>query len=196
MIAFIRGILAFKEAKQVIVDVNGVGYALEIPPRTAEELPEIGSEMTFYTYYYLRDNEVRLYGFMSRDDLKVFETSLLVKGVGPALAQNIVSRLSPTQFQRAVREADHTTLMRVPRLNKELAQLIIMKLKNAINKIQFETQVDDSPRGRPIPEAIDALRGLGVAEDVAERALVEAQKILGASAKVEDLIRLALRYVK
>jgi Holliday junction DNA helicase RuvA len=197
MISFIRGILAFKEPKQVIVDVNGVGYAIDIPPKTETGLPEIGSEVTFYTRYRLtRDNEPKLYGFTSRDELKVFEIAVTVSRVGPGSALNIVARLSPVEFQRAVRDADHTTLMRVPRINKEIAQLIIMKLKNSIRKIQFETQVDEGTLQRPAEEAIKALMSLDVSEEAAERALLRAQKAIGDSAGIQDLIRLALRYVR
>ena len=125
-------------------DVNGVGYSVEIPESAKTQLPEVGSDITLYTHYHCRENEVKLYGFASQDDLTVFETALVVKGVGPSLALNIVSKLSPSDFQRAIRDGDHATLMRVPRLNKELAQLIIMKLKNTVRKIHFDAKVDDA----------------------------------------------------
>ncbi|MYG08817.1 Holliday junction branch migration protein RuvA, partial [Candidatus Poribacteria bacterium] len=123
MIAYIKGIIVHKETKQVIVDVNGIGYMLDVPPRVVTGLPPIGDTVTFYTYYSQnRENKITLYGFLSRDALKVFELALTVSGVGPALAQNIVARLSPLQFQRAVNREELTTLMRVPRLSKDLAQ--------------------------------------------------------------------------
>ena len=197
MISFIKGVLAFKEPKQVIVDVNGVGYAIDIPPKTETKLPGIGSEVTFYTHYHLtRDNEPKLYGFTSRDELKVFEIAVTVSRVGPGSALNIVSRLAPVDFQRAVRDDDHTTLMRVPSINKEIAQLIIMKLRNSIRKIQFEVEVDEGTLQRPAEEAIRALMSLDVSEEAAERALLRAQKAIGDSAGIQDLIRLALRYVR
>jgi Holliday junction DNA helicase RuvA len=192
MISFVKGVLAIKDSKQAVIDVNGVGYSVEVPPSTKDKLPEIGSEITFYTYYHCRENEVKLYGFTSRDELKVFETALMVKGVGPALALNIVSKLSPAEFQRAVRDGDHTTLMRVPRLNKELAQLIIIKLKNTIRKIQFDAKVDAGEIQKYTDEGVKVLVGLGASEFAAERAITEAQKILGPVAKREELIRFAL----
>ena len=103
MIAYIKGVIVHKETKQVIVDVNGIGYAVDVAPRIVTDLPPIGDPVTFYTHYYQnRENKITLYGFISRDALKVFELALTVSGVGPALAQNIVARLSPLQFQRAV----------------------------------------------------------------------------------------------
>ena len=192
MIAFVNGILAIKDSAQTIVDVNGVGYSVEIPENTKAQLPETGSNITFYTHYHCRENEVKLYGFASRDELKVFETALVVKGVGPSLALNIVSKISPAEFQRAIREADHATLMRVPRLNKELAQLMIMKLKNTVRKIRFDAKVDETGSQQHTEAGVKVLMGLGASEPAAERAIAAAQKILGPTAKREDIVRLAL----
>ncbi|MCZ6680033.1 MAG: Holliday junction ATP-dependent DNA helicase RuvA [Candidatus Poribacteria bacterium] len=192
MISFVKGILAVKDSKQAVVDVKGVGYSVDIPASAKDNLPEVGSEIILYTHHYHRDNEEKLYGFTSKDERIVFEISLTVKGIGPALALNIVAKLSPAEFQRAVRDADLTTLMRVPRLNKETAQLIIIKLKNTIRKIQFDATVDEGGIQRYTEGGTRVLVGLGASELAAEQAMAEAQKILGPTAKLEDLIRLAL----
>ena len=192
MISFVKGVLAVKDSTQVIVDVNGIGYSVDIGEQTNSQLPEVGSEITLYTHYHCRENEVKLYGFASRDELRVFETALVVKGVGPSLALNIVSKLSPAEFQRAIREGDHATLMRVPRLNKELAQLTIMKLKNTIRKVHFDANVDEAGSGEHTEAGVKVLVGLGASESAAERAIADAQKILGPTAKREELVRLAL----
>ena len=192
MIAFVKGILAVNGSKQVTVDVNGVGYSVEIPDNAKSQLPEVGSEIKFYTHYHCRENEVKLYGFGSQDELTIFETALVVKGVGPALALNIVSKLSPPEFQRAIRDGDHATLMRVPRLNKELAQLMIMKLKNTVRKIHFEAKVEEAGSQEGMDAGVQVLMGLGANEAAAERAITDAQKILGPKAKPEELVRLAL----
>ena len=197
MIAYIKGTLAHKETKQVIVDVNGVGYALDVPPRVITGLPPIGDTVTFYTHYYQnRENKITLYGFISRDALKVFELALTVSGVGPALAQNIVARLSPLQFQRAVNRGELTTLMRVPRLTKEIAQVIVTKLKKNIAKMKFEGDVDPSKSMAPNAEVIEMLVNLGASELEAEQAVEKAQKVLGDSAQREHLIKQALRYIR
>ena len=195
MIAFVKGILEANDDQRAVVDVNGIGYSIEIPSNAAAKLPETGSEVKFYTYHLCRENEVKLYGFASRDELKVFELALIVKGIGPSVAQHIVSKLSPVEFQRAVHECDHATLMRVPRLNKEMAQLIIIKLKNAIGKIHFDKKIDGGGVQQRTEEGIKALVGLGVSDYTAEWAMAEAQKVLGKAAELEDLIRLALRYI-
>ena len=192
MISFVKGILAVKGPKQAIVDINGIGYSVDIAVGTEAQLPEVGSEITLYTHYHCRENEVKLYGFTSQDELTVFETALVVKGVGPTLALNIASKLSPAEFQRAVRDGDHATLMRVPRLNKELAQLMTIKLKNTIGKIHFDAKVDEGGSQEHTEAGVQVLMGLGASESAAERAIVDAQKILGPTAKREELVRLAL----
>lgn len=195
MIAFVKGILEFSDAQRAVVDVNGIGYSIEITSTALAELPDIGSEVKFFTYHHCRENEVKLFGFTTRDELKVFELALTVKGIGPSLAQNIVTKLAPVEFQRAVRDGDHETLMGVPRLNEVMAQLITIKLKNAIGKIHFDNQSDAALPQHRAEEGIKALVGLGVAENTAVWAMAEARKALGISAELGDLIRLALRYI-
>ena len=197
MIAYIKGIIAHKDTKQVIIDVNGIGYAVDVTPRVITGLPPIGEMITFYTHYHQnRENKVTLYGFTSMDALKVFELALTVSGVGPALAQNIVSRLSPAQFQRAVQRGDTTTLMRVPRLSKDIAQVVITKLKNKIGKIKLESAVDTEKSVAPDIEVIQILVNLGASELEAEQAVEKAQKVLGDSAKRDNLVKQALRYIR
>ena len=197
MISYIKGVLADKETTQVIVDVNGIGYTIDVSPRTITDLPRIGDPVTLYTYYHQnRENKITLYGFTSKDALKVFELALTVSGVGPALAQNIVARLSPAQFQRAVQRGDSTTLMRVPRLNKDIAQVIITKLKKNIMKMKLEGAPELGETGSLNVEVITMLVNLGASELEAEQAVEKAQQVLGASAQRENLIAQALRYIR
>lgn len=197
MISYIKGIIVHKETKQVIVDVNGIGYAIDVPPRIITDLPPVGDTVTFYTYYnQSRENKITLYGFTSRDALRVFELALTVTGVGPALAQNIVARLSPIQFQRAVQRGDATTLMRVPRLTKDIAQVIITKLKKNIMKMQLEGDAELGETGSLNVEVIKMLVNLGASELEAEQAVEKAQKVLGDSAQRENLVAQALRYIR
>ncbi len=197
MISYIKGVLAHTDTKQVTVDVNGVGYAVDVPPRTLTDLPPIGDAVTFYIHYHQnRDNKITLYGFISRDALKVFELALTVSGVGPTLAQNIVARLSPLQFQRAIHRGDIAALTRVPRLGKELAQVMISKLKKNITKMTFEGAADIENTVSLDAEVIEMLINLGAPELQAEKAVEKAQKILGPSAKREDIVQHALRYVQ
>ena len=197
MISYIKGVIVHKETKQVIVEVNGIGYSLDVSPRVITGLPPIGDTVTFYTYYYQnRENKITLYGFLSRDALKVFELALTVNGVGPTLAQNIVEHLSPLQFQRAINRGEVTTLIRVPRLSKDIAQVMITKLKRQIAKMKFEGEIDASKSTTLHAEVIEMLVSLGASAVEAEQAVEKAQKVLGDSAQRENLIKQALRYIR
>ena len=168
---------------------------VEIPPGSENKLPDIGLDIKFYTHYHIREKDVKLYGFWSLDELKVFAIAITVKGIGPALALNIVSKLTPSQFRQAILAEDHAALIRVPRLNKQSAQLVIMTLKKKITQIGFDGKIEEDGSGKRNREAIEALIGLGGSEAGAEKAVAEAQRVLGDEAKIEDLTRLALRYL-
>ncbi|HIB86008.1 TPA: Holliday junction branch migration protein RuvA [Candidatus Poribacteria bacterium] len=195
MIAFLHGVLASKDANHVVIDVSGVGYMVEIPPGSENKLPDVGLDIKFYTHYHIREKDVKLYGFWSLDELKVFTIAITVKGIGPALALNIVSKLTPSQFRQAILAEDHAALIRVPRLNKQSAQLVIMTLKKKITQIGFDGPIEEDKSGKRNREAIQALIGLGGSEEASEKAVVEAQRVLGDEAKIEDLTLLALRYL-
>ena len=197
MIAHIKGTLSYIDTKEVVVDVNGVGYFVEVAERTLNELPAIGEPVTFYTHYIQnRENDIKIYGFTSRDVLKIFELVLTVKGVGPTLAQNIVTRLSPLQFQQAVLKEDIIILRRVPRLSEEIAKFIIIKLKKNIVKIKLEEKVEVGGADSTHQAVINVLVNLGASDIDAEQALEKAQEALGDSADRDALVREALRYIR
>ncbi len=197
MIAHLKGTLVSIDTKEVVVDVNGVGYFVEVAERTLNELPAIGEPVMFYTYYSQnRENDIKIYGFTSRDALKIFKLAITVKGVGPTLAQNIVTRLSPSQFQQAVLKENIPILRRVPRLSDELAKLIIIKLKKIIAKVKLEEKVEIGGVGSTHQAVINVLVNLGASDLDAELALEKAQESLGDDADRDVLVKAALRYIK
>lgn len=197
MIAYVNGTLSDIGEKEVVVDVNGIGYLVEVAPQTVDELPTVGEPISFYTHYsQSRDNDIKLYGFTSRDELRIFQLALTVKGVGPSLAQNIVTRLSPSQFQQAVMRDNIPVLMRVPRVSKEIAQLLILKLKKKIAKVKLEEKVEVVAAGSDQQAVIDVLINLGASAIEAEQAVEKAHKTLGESAERDSLTKEALKYIR
>ena len=195
MIAYLEGEILTKNEAQVVIKVNGVGYAVELPPGTVRQLPDLGQTIALHIHYYVRDSEIRLFGFQSRDELLVFSLAITVKGVGPKLAQSIVAKLSTGQFRLAIRREDTAILATVPRLNKNIAHTMVMALKKKIESTPFETELDIQIQTKPNDDAVKALVGLGSSPEAASQAVVEAQRVLGISAKLEDLTRLSLRYL-
>ncbi len=197
MITHLKGIIADKDTNGVVVDVNGVGYFVDVAERTVTRLPAIGEEVTFYTYYNQnRENEIKLYGFTSKDALKIFKLAITVNRVGPSLAQNIVTILTPSQFQQAVLKEDISVLMRVPRLGRELAKLIILKLKKNIAKVKLDEKVELVGTGATHHAVINVLINLQASEIEAEQALKKAIESIGEDADRDALVREALRYIR
>lgn len=197
MIAHIKGTLEQKDSTEVVVDVNGVGYFVEVAERTLNELPAIGEPVTFYTHYTQnRDHAIKIYGFTSRDALKIFELAITVERVGPSLAQSIVTRLSPAQFQQAVLKENIPILRRVPRLSDEIAKRIILKLKKKIAKVKLEEKVDVGGISSTHQAVINVLVNLNASDLEAEQALEKAIESLGDSADRDALVKEALRYIR
>ena len=195
MISFVSGILDHKEANQAVIDVGGVGYEVIIPSSTYEKLPPIGEPIKLHTHYLSRNDEIKLYGFISLDERTLFRTVLTVKGVGPGTAVNILSKLTPNQFRMAINQNNVEVLRRVPRLGKETAQLIIVQLKKKIQSIKFVEQLEGEISQPISMEVVQSLVRLGATQNAAERAVRQAQKIIGENAQLEALIQLALKYV-
>ncbi|MBC8228223.1 Holliday junction branch migration protein RuvA [bacterium] len=195
MISFLSGILEHKEANQAIIDVGGVGYEVIIPSSTYEKLPPKGEPVKLHTHYLSRNDEIKLYGFISLDERTLFRTVLTVKGVGPGGALNILSKLTPNQFRMAINQNNVDALRRVPRLGKETAQLIIVQLKKKIQAIKFAEQLEGETSEPVFIEVVQTLVRMGAAPNAAEQAVRRAQKVLGENAQLEALIQLALRYV-
>ena len=197
MIAHIKGTLEQKDSTEVVVDVNGVGYFVEVAERTLNELPAIGEPVTFYTHYTQnRDHAIKIYGFTSRDALKIFELAITVERVGPSLAQSIVTRLSPAQFQQAVLKENIPILRRVPRLSDEIAKRIILKLKKKIATVKLEEKVDVGGVSSTHQAVINVLVNLNASDLEAEQALEKALESLGDSADRDALVKEALRYIR
>lgn len=197
MIAHIKGTLEQKDSTEVVVDVNGVGYFVEVAERTLNELPAIGEPVTFYTHYTQnRDHVIKIYGFTSRDALKIFELAITVERVGPSLAQSIVTRLSPAQFQQAVLKENIPILRRVPRLSDEIAKRIILKLKKKIATVKLEEKVDVGGVSSTHQAVINVLVNLNASDLEAEQALKKALESLGDSADRDALVKEALRYIR
>merc|ERR1711964_96977 len=129
---------------------------------------------------------------ITKSNCLAFCQAITVKGVGPRLALGIVSRLTPAQFRLAIQQEDADTLSTVPRLNRNTAQVIIMALKKKVENIEFDEKLDTRVTTKPNDGAVKALVGLGGSPEAAAKSVTEAQRVLGAAAKIEDLTRLAL----
>lgn len=197
MIGFVRGNLVEKGNDHVIVENQGIGYLIYTPESVLNELPPIGNIIKIHTFMYVREDQLALYGFLTRDDLEIFKMLIGVSGIGPKGALGILSTISPNQFRLAVLSGDSKTISKSPGIGPKTAQKLIIELKDKM-KIEdvFEDDIPADMNGSDYDpdagkEAVMALVSLGYSESEAFAAL---KKItLTPDMDSETILKLALK---
>ena len=200
MISYIRGELIAIEEEKVILDVNGVGFGIFMPAQSMNLLPSIGEEVKLHTYMNVREDAMQLFGFLTKDDLKVFKLVIGVSGIGPKGGLSILSHLSPDELRFAVMSHDAKAISGAPGIGKKTAEKLIIELKDKLNMDDVLERISDTSDTTVIhgsnqiqTEAVQALVALGYGNAEALRAVkkVEAQE----DATVEEILKQALKYI-
>ena len=191
MIGSLRGQLTLKQAPNIIVECQGVGYEVETPMSTFLDLPPVGNGLFLYTHLVIRDDAHTLYGFVSEEERSLFRSLLKISGVGAKMGLAILSTMSVEDFRRCVEYEDAATLIKIPGVGKKTAERLIIEMRDRIDRPGGE---HGAPRlsvvASPKSEAVDALMALGYKANEVNR-LIGNLDVSGKSA--EDIIRLALR---
>lgn len=188
MIAMLRGVLELREEDTIIVDVNGVGYYVNVPASVMNTLGREGSDVSVYTHLHVRENELSLYGFTTLDQRALFQQLLTVSGIGPRVALALLSTFSPEQLRLAIAEGNVSLLIQVPGVGKRTAERMILDLKGKIDLGELV------PAGEPSladAEVITALESLGYSHS---EALDAVRHIPAGRLSLEEKITEALRY--
>ena len=196
MIHFVRGKLEETGNDYVVLDNHGIGYLIYTPSSVLNELPNRGETVRMYTYMYVREDQMTLYGFLTRDDLQIFKLLISISGIGPKGALGILSTISPDQFRIAVISGDSKAISKAPGIGPKTAQKLIIELKDKL-KLEdvFEEEdvpsTSDSLDHNAQKEAMMALVSLGYSESEAFGAL----KKIHATPEMdsEALLKLALK---
>lgn len=191
MISFIRGIIFEHRDGAIVVDVNGVGYELIIHQRALSGLPPRGSELFIHTYLQVLENEFKLYGFLEREELHLFQRLLGVSGMGAKGALNILAAMSPAEFFQAVASQDEKTLTRIPGIGKKSAQRLIFELKDKI--ADFAVSSTGDKKGELLNELMEALEVLGYNRSEVFPLLVNLEKEGDLSSNIEENIKKVLQ---
>jgi Holliday junction DNA helicase RuvA len=193
MIGQLRGRLAEKRPNQVLVDVGGVGYLVQVPLSTYAALGELHTEVTLLIHTHVREDALALYGFVSAREKHFFEMLLSASGVGPTLALKILSGMSVEELVPAIRGSDLARLTRIPGVGRKTAERMVVELKDKLETVTAETEkpAASSPAGIEA-DVISALVNLGYDERAAESAVGEAKREAGAG-NFEKLLRSALQ---
>ena len=193
MIAFLAGTIAEKTAESVTLDVGGVGYLVSASTTTLANLGAVGDEILLFTYLYLRENEIALYGFADSAERAAFLALIAISGIGPKVALAVLSTLSPQILARAITTDDVATLSSVAGIGKKTAQRMILELKGKLGaSVELNAPASSGPQSAvgasALSEAQAALFAMGFAPVEVAEALVGAD----AEASTDALLRYAL----
>jgi holliday junction DNA helicase RuvA len=192
MIGQLRGRLAGKRPNQVLVDVGGVGYLVQVPLSTYASLGELHTEVTLLIHTHVREDALALYGFLSSREKHFFEMLLSASGVGPALALKILSGMSVEELVPAIRGSDLARLTRIPGVGRKTAERIVVELKDKLEAVAVETERPAASPAGVEADVISALVNLGYDARTAESTVGEAKREAG-TANFEKLLRAALQ---
>lgn len=198
MLAYIKGILEIKTKGYIVVEAGGLAYKIFMPESTIAKTGNIGEKVQIYTYMRVREDDISLYGFLTNEELRMFELLLSVSGIGAKGALGILSNITPSQFALAVISNDVAILKKVPGIGPKTAQRAILELKDKLNKEQnisiaegeeassIEKAIKNDEKAQ---EAISALQVLGYSK----HEIVEALKNVEIDTlSTEDIIRKGL----
>ncbi len=189
MIGRITGILLEKNPPQVLVDVQGVGYEIDVPMSTFYGLPKLGDQVALFTHMVVREDAQLLYGFGSDAERATFRTLLKVSGVGPKVGLAVLSGMSVNDLAEAVATQESGRLVKVPGIGKKTAERLLLELRDKL-KVDVRIAVGASAtKTSSTSDILNALIGLGYSE----REALMAVKLLPAEVSVSDGIRQALK---
>jgi Holliday junction DNA helicase RuvA len=206
MIGRIKGILIDKQANQILLDVNGLAYEIEVPMSTLFQLPEPGKETILHTHLVVREDAQLLYGFFENHERTLFRLLIKLNGVGPKMALGILSGLNIRELAECVRHNDINALLRLPGVGKKTAERLIIELRDKLKDWYQEepesksdgtsAQLSSQTTSSSIREAEDALIALGYKPQDASKAINQVALSLeekGQQIETSILVRLALK---
>jgi len=203
LIGQIRGILIEKKPPEILVDVRGITYEIQVPMSTLYQLPDVGQEVVLHTHFVVRDDAQLLYGFCHTKDKTLFRSLIRVNGVGPRMALVILSGMEPDEFVRVVRNNDVTAMVNMPGIGKKTAERLIVEMRDRLSEWQASEGADSAPETQDSASTVKvfskdaeaALIGLGYKPQQAARAIAQVLKDNLEITDSEELIRLSLKSI-
>lgn len=194
MIYSVRGKLLLTQPNLAVVECGGIGYRCLTTLSSQRKMPKAGEEVMLYTYLYIREDVLDLYGFMDQQELECFKMLIGVSGVGPKVALSILSDMTPDKVALSIAAGDSKSLTKAQGVGPKLAQRVVLELKDKIKGFEVAQGITQTDIAIPadtsnIGVAISALVELGYSQTEAAQALSK----LDGSLSVEELITGALR---
>ncbi len=199
MYAYIKGELAEKNIDHIVVEAGGIGYLIYVPAQSIDYLPDEGNQIKVYTYLYIREDAMVLYGFLTKDDLEIFKMLITVSGIGPKGGLGILSTLSADDLRFAILSGDSKTISKAPGIGAKTAQRVIIDLKDKMSLEEaFEKKLENNADGVQKTlnssiknDAVLALSALGYSSAESLKAVSKVD--ITDDMDVEDVLKLALK---
>ena len=197
MFAFVKGSIEEKSSGYIVIEAGEIGYKIFMPEPEIETIGEIGDIVKIHTYYWVREDNISLYGFSTKEELRMFEILITTSGIGAKSAITILSNITPSSFALAVINEDAHKLTKLPGIGAKTAARMILELKDKLKKQELESKENEQKGelnkvisyNENIDEAISALQVLGYSKREIEK-VFDKTNLEGMS--VEDMIRTGL----
>ncbi len=197
MIAHIQGLLHFKSPEYLVIDVDGIGYQVHVPLSTFYDLPQVGSTVSLHIHTHVREDALQLYGFQSPEEKALFVRLMSISGIGPRLAVNILSGISPAELVESLGHNNLARLISIPGVGRKTAERIMLELRDKLTTLApshdvttpAKTAADEAMK----EDALSALLNLGYKKGVAQQAIENARKRLEGEITLETLLKESLR---
>ena len=198
MIASLTGILRYKSPTEILLEVQGVGYQVHIPLSTYEQLGDIDSATSLLTYFHVREDAMQLYGFFTEEERHLFKLLLSVSGIGPKIAQGILSGMNVGELRSNLLNGNISALVSIPGVGKKTAERLVVELREKVGGVIPQKEplpASDAESANMRTEALQALTSLGYNQQTAEKSLrLVLTETAGSKLTLEELIKLALRH--
>jgi len=195
MIALLTGKIAHKSPEFIILDVNGVGYRVQIPFSTYYDLPEEGKDISLNIYTNVKEDAINLYGFRSLAEKNCFQMLISVSGIGPKLGKDILSNIQVGDLARAITQGDLARLSAIPGIGRKTAERLVLELRSKVLKLDTSQTVKEGTRATASSAMTDdiasALVNLGYKEGVVRKILADME--VPAEAAMEEVLKKALK---
>lgn len=201
MIGFVKGIIADFEEDTVTLEVQGVGMNIRATTQTLTNIGSIGDEVKLYTYLYVKEDALMLYGFPAKEDMRVFKLLITVNGIGPKGALSILNAISPDELRFAILAGDSKAIAKAPGIGAKTAGRIILDLKDKLSLEEaFEAKLSHNSESlaggadnNAKAEAIEALTALGYSPSESLKAVNSVE--IDSSMDTEAILKAALKHI-
>ena len=198
MIASLTGILKYKSPTEILIDVHGVGYTVHIPLSTYEKLGDADASVSLLTYFHVREDAMQLFGFFSDEERRLFKLLISVSGIGPKIAQGVLSGMNVEELKINLLSGNVTALTAIPGVGKKTAERLILELRDKVGGVIVESDnlsAGSISSATMRSDALQALTSLGYNLQIAEKSIRQVlQEAEGEIITLEELIKRALRH--